>query len=434
VRREIRGKWIFSKVVCIGYRDFLYRVKLSYFQELVKMRPSGALPIFSLKKQHEALQGKLSEAFQRVLASGAFILGPELDAWEKEFGEFLGTHHAVGVSSGSDALVLALQALGVGPGDEVVVPSYTFFASAGSVARLGARPVFVDSAPCCYNLNVSAVANAIGPKTRAIMAVHLFGQAADMEALVKVATKANLPIVEDVAQALGAKVGDRYAGTIGTLGCFSFFPTKNLGGLGEGGMVVTSDPQLAEKVRKLRVHGAKTKYYHEFVGGNFRLHELQAAFLRVKLPHLSRWIKNRQQNAAIYRHSLTMDSDVRPATDHCECENVSPTQGDARNKMLLPFSCHESHTYNQFVVRFPGDGRRDRIREKLQQKGVGTEVYYPRPLHVQECFQSLGWKEGAFPWAETFAKETLALPIFPELEPQEIQKVASELLKAAQDL
>lgn len=397
------------------------------------MRSPATLPIFSLKKQHESLQGRLSEAFQRVLASGTFILGPELEAWEKEFREFLGIGHAVGVSSGSDALVLALQALGVGPGDEVVVPSYTFFASAGSVARLGARPVFVDSAPCCYNLNVSAVANAIGPKTRAIMAVHLFGQAADMEALVKVATKANLPIVEDVAQALGARVRDRYAGTLGTLGCFSFFPTKNLGSLGEGGMVVTSDPQLAEKVRKLRVHGAKTKYYHEFVGGNFRLHELQAAFLRVKLPHLSHWLKKRQQNAEMYHRSLTVDSDVRPATDRCECEDALPAREFAGNKILLPFRCHESHTYNQFIVRFPGAGRRDRIRESLQQKGIGTEVYYPRPLHVQECFQSLGWKEGAFPWAETFAKETLALPIFPELEPSEIERAASVLLEATQD-
>ena len=392
------------------------------------------LPIFSLKKQHEAMEGKLSEAFHRVLASGSFILGPELEAWEREFGEFLGTKHAVGVSSGSDALLLALQALGVGPGDEVIVPSYTFFASAGSVARLGARPVFVDSAPCCYNLNVSAVASAIGPKTKAIMAVHLFGQAADMDALLKVAQKAGLPIVEDVAQSLGAKVGQKYAGTIGAIGCFSFFPTKNLGALGEGGAVVTHDSQLAEKVRKLRVHGAKKKYFHEEVGGNFRLHELQAAFLRTKFPMLANWLEKRAQNAQIYFRHFSQSKIARPAESECVCNEDAGGTEPADAKLLLPYRCHPSHTFNQFIVRIPGREKRDRIRESLQEKGVGTEVYYPRPLHVQECFKDLGYREGQFPWAEKFSHETLALPIYPELEVHELEHVAREVENLIQRL
>jgi dTDP-4-amino-4,6-dideoxygalactose transaminase len=393
----------------------------------VKTSPALKIPIFSLKKQHVSLNKRLEEAFRRVVGSGAFILGPEVEAWEKEFAEFLGTQNAVGVSNGSDALLLALQALGVGPGDEVIVPTYTFFASAGSVGRLGARPVFVDSAPCCYNLNVPAVASAIGPKTKAIMAVHLFGQAADMDALLKVAQKAGLPIVEDVAQSLGAKVGQKYAGTIGTIGCFSFFPTKNLGALGEGGAVVTQDPQLAEKVRKLRVHGAKKKYFHEEVGGNFRLHELQAAFLRIKLPMLTGWLERRVQNAEVYFRHFSQSQMARPAESECVCNEDPSGAEHADSRLLLPFRCHPSHTFNQFVVRIPGRNKRDSIRASLQEKGVGTEVYYPRPLHVQECFRDLGYREGQFPWAEKFSRETLALPIFPELEVQEAEYVAREV-------
>lgn len=370
---------------------------------------------------------QLEDAFRRVVASGAFILGPEVESWEKEFGEFLGAKHAVGVSNGSDALLLALQALGVGPGDEVIVPTYTFFASAGSISRLGARPVFVDSAPCCYNLNVAAVADVIGPKTKAIMAVHLFGQAADMDALGKVAQRAGIPIVEDVAQSLGAKVGKKYAGTIGAMGCFSFFPTKNLGSLGEGGMVVTEDPHLAEKVRKLRVHGAKKKYFHEEVGGNFRLHELQAAFLRAKLPLLAGFLDRRAKNASVYLRYFSQSGVAQPSESECVCNENSPTTNGPEGEFLLPYQCHPSHTFNQFVIRIPGGGKRDKIRESLHQKGVGSEVYYPRSLHVQECFQGLGFREGQFPWAEKFSRETLALPIYPELEVPELEYVAREV-------
>ena len=393
----------------------------------MKTSPVLKIPIFSLKKQHVALQKGLEEAFRRVVGSGTFILGPEVEAWEREFADFLGAKHAVGVSNGSDALLLALQALGVGPGDEVIVPAYTFFASAGSVARLGARPVFVDSAPCCYNLNISAVASAISPKTKAIMAVHLFGQAADMDPLLQVAQKAGLPIVEDAAQSLGAKVGQNYAGTIGALGCFSFFPTKNLGALGEGGAVVTRDPLLAEKLRKLRVHGAKKKYFHEEVGGNFRLHELQAAFLRAKLPGLTGWLAKRAQNAEIYLHHLSQSKRVRPAESECVCNKESRETGQTDAELLLPYRCHPNHTFNQFVVRITGHDKRDRLRESLLEKGVGTEIYYPRPLHVQECFRGLGYREGQFPWAEKFSRETLALPIYPELELQELEYVAREV-------
>jgi len=390
-------------------------------------------PIFSLKKQHETLKGKLTDAFQRVMASGCFVLGPEVEAFENEFGSFLGSKYAVGVSSGSDALLLALQSLGIGPGDEVIVPAYTFFASAGSVSRLGARPVFVDNAPCCYNLNISSVASAITPKTKAIMAVHLFGQAADMEALLKVANRAGIPVVEDVAQSLGAKVGNSYAGTLGTLGCFSFFPTKNLGALGEGGMVVTQNSELAEKLRKLRVHGAKTKYFHEQVGGNFRLHELQAAFLRAKLPQLAVWLNQRLQNAETYLSLFSEHKSAGPTSLECICKDALSEKSVMERDLLWPFRCHSSHTYNQFVVRVPLK-KRDGLRELLRSLGIGTEVYYPRPLHVQECFQDLGYQEGDFPWAERFSRETLALPIYPENEKRDIEFVAREVLNSLNQL
>lgn len=387
------------------------------------------IPIFSLKKQHDFLKEDLEATFQRVMASGGFVLGPEVEAWEREFSGFLGCQHSVGVANGSDALLVALQALGVGPGDEVILPTYTFFSTAGSVVRLGAKPVFVDSAPCCYNLSVAEVASVIGPKTKAILAVHLFGQAADMEALIQLANRAGVPVVEDVAQSLGAKVGSKYAGTLGTLGCFSFFPTKNLGALGEGGMIVTGDAALAEKVRKLRVHGAGKKYYHEYVGGNYRLHSLQAAFLRVKLPHLNRWLEQRGANAELYRRHFSGNDWVGTVSTECVCQSPMKGVSSGRQKrLLLPFRCHPVHTFNQFVVRIPGaNHERDQLRELLQARGVSTEVYYPRALHVQDCFRSFGYRQGQFPWAEKFSQESLALPIYPELEAKEIEFVATQI-------
>ena len=313
------------------------------------------------------------------------------------------------------------------------MPAYTFFASAGYVSSLGARPVFVDNAPCCYNLNIPSVAAAITPKTKAIMAVHLFGQAADMEPLLQLANRAGIPVVEDVAQSLGAKVGNQYAGTLGRLGCFSFFPTKNFGALGEGGMVVTQDLGLAEKLRKLRIHGAKKKYFHEEVCGNYRLHELQAAFLRAKLPHLNVWLNQRLENAETYLSLFSGSKIAGPTSLECNCNDTVNEKTGSDRDLLWPFRCHSSHTFNQFIIRV-SQKKRDVLRELLHVRGIGTEVYYPRPLHVQECFQDLGYREGDFPWAERFSRETLALPIFPENEKHDIEWVAQEVLRSLKEL
>jgi dTDP-4-amino-4,6-dideoxygalactose transaminase len=301
----------------------------------------------------------------------------------------------------------------------VICPTFTFFATAGAVARLGGVPVFVDSAECCYNLRADQVAAKIGPKTKAIIAVHLFGQCADMDPILAAAKKRNIPVIEDAAQALGAKDKGNMAGTMGTLGCFSFFPTKNLGALGEGGLVTTKDPDLAEKVRKLRVHGAKVKYVHEMIGGNFRLHELQAAFLRVKLGYLKAALSKRRENAASLIQKLQDKwRAVFPAA-RCVCEGESSEGLDRpREAILLPFLCQTGkgvHTWNQFVVRIPGKGRRDHYRARLVAEGVQSEVYYPRSMHQQDCF-SQRKIAGQYPIAERLATESLALPL--SLDPQ----------------
>jgi dTDP-4-amino-4,6-dideoxygalactose transaminase len=370
------------------------------------------VPMLDLVAEHAPYRAELVAAFEEVLDSGRFVLGPEVEAFEQEIGKWIGVPHAIGVSNGSDALLLALQAVGVGPGDEVICPTFTFFATAGAVARLGGVPVFVDSAECCYNLRADQVAAKIGPKTKAIIAVHLFGQCADMDPILAAAKKRNIPVIEDAAQALGAKDKGRMAGTMGTLGCFSFFPTKNLGTLGEGGLVTTKDSDLAEKVRKLRVHGAKVKYFHEMIGGNFRLHELQAAFLRVKLRHLDQALKNRRDNAArLIRQLQEKWSAVFPA-ESCVCEGESKSMDQhPSGTILLPFLCQEGtgHTWNQFVIRLVGEGKREGWKQKLVQEGVQSEIYYPRSMHEQTCFT--GSKTGHFPAAEAFANEVLALPL-----------------------
>ncbi len=366
--------------------------------------------MLDLVAEHSPYRAELVAAFERVLDSGRFVLGPEVEAFEQEIAKWIGVPHAVGVSNGSDALLLALQAVGVGPGDEVICPTFTFFATAGAVARLGGVPVFVDSAECCYNLRADQVAAKIGPKTKAIIAVHLFGQCADMDPILAAAKKWNIPVIEDAAQALGAKDKGRMAGTMGTLGCFSFFPTKNLGALGEGGLVTTKDPDLAEKVRKLRVHGAKAKYFHEFIGGNFRLHELQAAVLRVKLRHLDSALKKRQQNASKLLESLREKWSAVMSLESCVCQGQGEAKQGRPGTVFLPFSCHSAvgeHTWNQFVVRVLGPGQRDALRERLNAKSIQTEVYYPRALHEQECF---GVVKERFPVATRLSQETLALP------------------------
>lgn len=351
------------------------------------------VPLLDLQAQYAPIRGALLEAVTRVCDAQRFILGPEVESLERELEMFLRVPHAIGVSSGTDALLVALMALGVGPGDEVVTSAYSFFATAGSVARLGARPVFVDIDPATFNIDPAAATAAITPRTKAIIPVHLYGQCADLRPILSAASRAGIPVVEDAAQAIGADRDGKPAGTHGTVGCFSFFPSKNLGGFGDGGLVTTSDGRLAERMLMLRQHGSKTKYYHEFVGANFRLDALQAAVLRVKLPHLPGWTRGRQANAQRYR-TLFAEAGL----------------GDI---VRLPVEAPGgTHVYHQFVVRVPD---RDRLRVHLDAHGIGTEIYYPVPLHLQSCFKDLGCAQGAFPAAEAAAKETLALPIYAEL-------------------
>lgn len=353
-----------------------------------------AVPLLDLKAQLAPIREEIRAAVDRVIDSQQFILGPEVEALEREIAGYAGCAHAVGVSSGTDALLLALMALGVGPGDEVVTTPYSFFATAGSIVRLGARPVYVDIDPASFNIDASRVEVAITPRTKVIMPVHLFGQVADMVPILDIAERRGIPIVEDAAQAIGAEWRGRRAGSLGQMGCFSFFPSKNLGGFGDGGMVTTSDPALAEKLRILRNHGAKPKYHNKFVGGNFRLDALQAAVLRVKLLHLDSWTRRRQENAALYRR-LFREAGVGPAR--------------VRLPEELP---SRRHIYNQFVIRCD---RRDALMAHLKEHGVGSEVYYPVPMHLQECFAAQGGKPGHFPEAERAARESLAIPIYPEL-------------------
>jgi len=367
--------------------------------------------MLDLVAEHAPYRGELLAAFERVLDSGRFVLGPEVEAFEREIAAWIGVPHAIGVSNGSDALLLALQAAGVGPGDEVICPTYTFFATAGAVARLGGKPIFVDSAECCYNLRADQVVAKIGPKTKAIIAVHLFGQCADMDPILTAAKKHGIPVIEDAAQALGAKDKGRQAGTMGTLGTFSFFPTKNLGTLGEGGLVTTADPDLAEKVRKLRVHGAKQKYFHEMIGGNFRLHELQAAFLRVKLKHLNPALEKRRLNAKSLIKVLHDKWGAVMPIDSCVCQGQGTPNKVSPGTISLPFSCHSGegeHTWNQFVIRVSGEGERDALRFKLAAAGIQTEIYYPRAMHEQDCFLV---EEKMFPVATLLSQETIALPL-----------------------
>jgi dTDP-4-amino-4,6-dideoxygalactose transaminase len=363
------------------------------------------VPFFDRTRGDAAIEGELVAAFQRVVRGGQFILGGEVEAFERACAALLGARHAVGVSSGTDALTVALMALGVGPGDEVICPAYTFFATAGAIARLGARPVFADVEPRGLTLDPAAVARALTARTRAVVPVHLFGRCADLAAIAEAA--GGVPVVEDAAQAIGAEHRGAQAGTVGALGCFSFFPSKSLGGFGDGGLVVTGDDALADRARVLRVHGARPKHHHALVGGNFRLDALQAALLGVKLPHLGAAIARRAAHAARY------DALFREA-------------GLAGEALELPEAA-PGVTFNQYVVRVRGDGARDRLRAFLGERGVGTEIYYPVPLHRQPCFAALGHAEGSCPHAEAAARETLALPIFPELEPDELATVVEQV-------
>ena len=350
------------------------------------------VPLLDLKAQYSTIRSEIREAIERVVESQHFILGPEVEGLEQEIAAFCKVRFAIGVSSGTDALLAALMAIGIGPADEVVTCAYSFFATAGVIARLGARPVFVDIDPKTFNLDSTELDQKITSRTKAIIPVHLFGQCAEMDPIMEVVKGKGIHVIEDAAQAIGAQDNKgKQAGTIGHVGCFSFFPSKNLGAFGDGGMVITNDDHLAETVRVIRVHGAKPKYHHSLIGGNFRLDALQAAILRVKLKYLTRWTEARRVNAERYR-SLFEERDLS------KCASLP---GES-----------PGHIYNQFVVRFRD---RDRLQSFLRQKGIETEIYYPIPLHLQECFQHLGYHKEDFPEAEAAARESLALPIFSEI-------------------
>lgn len=340
--------------------------------------------------QNEPLMNTLIAKAADVIRSGRYILGPEVEAFEREVAEYVGVRHAVGVSSGTDALMVALMALDVGKGDEVITTPFTFFATGGCIARVGARPVFVDIRPDTFNIDVDQVAAAVTPRTRAVMPVHLFGQSCDMESMTAVASQRGLAIIEDAAQAIGTKSPLGPVGGLGEYGCFSFFPSKNLGGFGDGGLVTTEDPVLADKARVMRAHGSKPKYYHAVIGGNFRIDALQAALLRVKLPELEAWTARRRENAERYDAAFSafgLDEDL----------------------LAPPPRRFEGHIYNQYVIR---TSRRDALQAHLRDAQIATAIYYPVPLHRQECFASLGYGEGSLPVSERASREVLALPIF----------------------
>lgn len=372
------------------------------------------VPLLDLNAQNEQLESELKEAFDRVLRSGRFILGPEVEELERKIADMAGAKHGIGVTSGTDALLLSLMALDIGPGDEVLCPTFTFFATAGCIARTGATPVFVDSLEDTFNIDIRDAAKKITKNTRAIIPVHLFGQAADMDAVMAFAEEHKLAVVEDGAQALGARYRNRLVGGIGTFGTFSFFPSKNLGGFGDGGMLVCNDDGLAEKAITLRAHGSKPKYYHKYIGGNFRLDALQAALLLVKLPHYEEYTKKRQENAACYTRDL-----------EAIAGNGAPA-GDSSD-IILPSALPEcSHIWNQYTIRLPEKGRRDALRQHLIACGIGAEIYYPVTMDAQECFAHLG-QQGSCPVASKLAGEVLSIPIYPELTREAQATVVGEL-------
>lgn len=364
--------------------------------------------LLDLEAQYQPLRAEILAAITRVCDSQRFILGPEVEALERELATHLGAEQAIAISSGTDALLAAFMSLRLGPGDEVITPTFSFFATAGCVTRVGATPVFVDIDPVTFNLDPARVRSAVTPRTRAIVPVHLYGLSADMDPIVEVAREKGIPIVEDAAQAIGATYKSQTVGTIGTIGCFSFFPSKNLGAFGEGGLITVNDAALAEEIRLLRNHGAEPKYFHKRVGGNFRLDALQAAVLRVKLPHLERWTSMRQRNAERYR-TLFEDAGLI-------------------DRITLPaVPADHRHVFNQYVIRV---AERGHVRRVLDDRGIGTEIYYPVPFHLQECFSSLAHRRGDFPHAEAAADTVLALPIYPELTIEQQSAVVAALADA----
>lgn len=380
------------------------------------------VPLLDLKLQYNSLKKELDEAVLKIAESQYFILGPEVEKMEKNLCSYLGCDYSIGVSSGTDALLVALMAIDIKPGDEIIVPDYSFFATAGVVARLNAVPVFADVDPVTFNLDPADFERKITSKTKAVIPVHLYGQSCDMISLIEIAAKKNIKVIEDAAQAIGVQYKDgRFVGTIGDIGCFSFFPSKNLGCFGDGGLVTTNNKELAEKIKLLRVHGGVEKYYHKIIGGNFRLDALQAAVISVKLPHLDVWSEARRRNAQLYS-KLFIETGL--------AEEEGRINFDERNKILLPQAAykHEGvknyHIYNQFIIRVK---KRNELKAFLTENNIGNEIYYPVPFHVQECFSFLGHKKGDFPVSESLADSTLALPVFPELTEEQIKYVVEKI-------
>lgn len=372
------------------------------------------VPLLDLKTQYESIRVEIQAAVNRVLETQNFILGPEVKALEDEIAAYSGCAYGIGVSSGTDALLVALMALNIGPGDEVITSPYSFFATVGCIVRLGATPILIDIDPNTYNIDPAQIETAITDRTKAIIPVHLFGQTAEMDPIMALAERYGLWVIEDAAQAIGAEYHTRRAGSLGHMGCFSFFPSKNLGGIGDGGMVTTNDPTLADRLDLLRNHGHRPKYYNKLVGGNFRLDAIQAAVLRVKLPYLEAWTEARRNNSARYRELFATNGLA-----------ISKSEYEAsKTGVVLPATAPQRrHVYNQFVIRVH---ERDALMQHLKTDGVGSAVYYPVALHQQECFRHLGF--GHYPNSERAARETLALPIYPELTP-DMQGYVVETIK-----
>ncbi len=370
------------------------------------------VPLLDLKAQYKTIKDEIRVVLDEICESQYFILGPQVERMEEKIAAYCGVPHAVGVSSGSDALIIALMAASIGPGDTVITTPYTFFATAGAVARVGARPVFVDIDPVTFNIDTVRLGAAVEKMTPAelasvkgIIPVHLYGQCADMDPILALARQHGWVVIEDAAQAIGAEYKGRRAGSIGDYGCFSFFPSKNLGAFGDAGLVTTLTGSHNQRLRMLRMHGMEPKYYHQIIGGNFRIDALQAAVVAVKLGHLDNWTRARRNNAAIYRRlfkAAGLDESIQ-----------------------LPAEVQDRHIYNQFVIRAPRD--RDALREYLARHGIGTEVYYPVPLHLQACFTYLGYKAGDFPESEKAAAQTIALPIYPELAADQLAFVVDRI-------
>ena len=363
------------------------------------------IPLLDIPASYDEILADVEKNIGQVIQSGQFILGPIVEELEKKISAYCGTSYAVGVSSGTDALLISLMAAGIGEGDEVITSPFTFFATAGSIARLGARPVFVDIEKDSFNIDPNRIEQSITNKTRAIIPVHLYGQSVNMDPILALARKSNLVVIEDAAQAIGSEYQGQRAGSMGDYGCFSFFPTKNLGGFGDGGMVTMSSEDIYNQVKTLRVHGSSLKYYHEVIGGNFRIDALQAGIILAKLKYLDQWTEKRRENAKTYGRLFK----ERGLTD----------------QLTIPSEVAQRHVYNQYVIRV--QKKRNELRSFLSENNVSTEIYYPLPLHLQDCFASLGYKKGAFPESEKAANETIALPIFPELTQNQISHVVNKI-------